>query len=724
MASYPESLSSATSIVAGLSDATILLDVDLRAVAYNAAYAQLCGVRRRNIEKHFAAGGSPFELIGGSLEEDLARARACLAEKRVVRVDEVALKNAQGDEITTIVSFIPVVDAAEKAIGLLHSIRDVSAEARMQTRYQELVAIEKARGDELERQVQERTRELREALAEVTRLSRHDALTGVLNRRAFAELAESAVALAMRHGRHAALIMFDLDHFKRLNDTYGHQAGDKVLFEAANAIAAALRRTDKLARFGGEEFVALLPETDPGSVFMVADRCREAVRDLDLKKLVNDPTAARQTVSVGVAVFPQHGTAVDTLVSAADKALYHAKQTGRDRVVIFNDDVGSTTKPWGSRSPAVLLAHRSSEVLEHLAPAIRKQGYAVQTVTSLEAARVACTEITPIAILVGEALSDGPGVALLHECYNSLPEAGRLLLYAGNEPPSLRGAAAALIDRVIGEQVAPAQIIEQLEEVRLQHDVKRRAPARPFDADILAGLVHLQVGDIIAQRALDFVFQPIVDAASRAIIGYEALCRPRTDAVREPRPLVEAAVHCERMWELGRFLRGMLADCLPEMPEGAKLFINLHPTELEDPQLLVGEGRLFAWRERIVFEIDERATVPEFDRCRERLDQLRAKGAHFAIGPIGSSHGDLQILAQTRPDFFKIGMQLVRGVDAQSTQAELVRRAIVTAHENHIRVVGEGVETAAEAKALIDLGCDCLQGLFFYEPKSTFVAKG
>jgi diguanylate cyclase (GGDEF)-like protein len=164
---------------------------------------------------------------------------------------------------------------------------------------------------------------------EAQRLSLTDGLTGVWNRRFFHMQFKTVAATATRFGRRFSLLMMDLDHFKRVNDTYGHQAGDEMLIEFSRRASSILREVDTLARYGGEEFVCLLSETDVDGALIVAEKILHEVR---AKPFIVGQTPIAATVSIGVACFPEHGSDLTALVAAADRALYRAKEQGRDRV--------------------------------------------------------------------------------------------------------------------------------------------------------------------------------------------------------------------------------------------------------------------------------------------------------------------------------------------------------------------------------------------------------
>ena len=162
-------------------------------------------------------------------------------------------------------------------------------------------------------------------------LAVRDGLTGLYNRRAFGELLGQAVAREDRQaGGRLSLLILDLDHFKKLNDTYGHPAGDAALKSAAEVLRRHLRKGDLAARYGGEEFVLILPGTDESGARHLAERVREALAD---HRLVFEGAKITVTASFGLAVWPEGGQEPDALLASADRALYAAKQAGRNRVV-------------------------------------------------------------------------------------------------------------------------------------------------------------------------------------------------------------------------------------------------------------------------------------------------------------------------------------------------------------------------------------------------------
>lgn len=198
---------------------------------------------------------------------------------------------------------------------------------------------------DLESLVAERTRELSAATAELQeknaaldRLSRTDALTRLHNRHHINESLDIEAGRSERSGEPCGLLLLDVDHFKSVNDDYGHDAGDAVLRMVAERLTAVTRGQDIVGRWGGEEFVVLLPATDATKAAIVAEKLR---RDIESQTVVYEAQTIQITVSVGIAVFlPQAGGSIRDVVNQADFALYTAKETGRNRCEIYRKPRG------------------------------------------------------------------------------------------------------------------------------------------------------------------------------------------------------------------------------------------------------------------------------------------------------------------------------------------------------------------------------------------------
>jgi diguanylate cyclase (GGDEF)-like protein len=166
---------------------------------------------------------------------------------------------------------------------------------------------------------------LQRANAELARMATTDPLTGIANRRHFEQLADAARAQAKRYAKPLSLLMFDIDHFKRINDRFGHLTGDQVLVELTGLVARALRDTDTLARWGGEEFVVIMPHCAASDAMQLAHKLRALIANRAFAEV------GGVTVSLGVAEF-KPDESVDDWFKRVDNALYEAKAGGRNTV--------------------------------------------------------------------------------------------------------------------------------------------------------------------------------------------------------------------------------------------------------------------------------------------------------------------------------------------------------------------------------------------------------
>jgi diguanylate cyclase (GGDEF)-like protein len=172
-------------------------------------------------------------------------------------------------------------------------------------------------------------REQRRAHEAAFRYATEDALTGLRTRAYLFAALERELARSQRTGRGFCLLMIDLDDLKGINDRYGHLAGDRALRSVGEVIRAGIRRIDTGARFGGDEFVVLLPETDPTGGWVLAEKIRRGVAEAGITV---DGRQIATSVSVGLVTYPGEGATIDELLEHADEAMYRSKRAGRDRV--------------------------------------------------------------------------------------------------------------------------------------------------------------------------------------------------------------------------------------------------------------------------------------------------------------------------------------------------------------------------------------------------------
>jgi len=200
------------------------------------------------------------------------------------------------------------------------------------------------------------------------RLAMADPLTGLSNARFFDPMFEREIAIAKREGSDVSVVMIDIDHFKKLNDTYGHPAGDEALKGFARTVTGAVRESDTIARYGGEEFVVLLRDTDLAGATIAAEKIRAAVERTVFE--IGPNRTARMTASFGTASTSAHGNDRMLLMRTADAALYRAKESGRNRVVAADSAFGSPPAPessGGAPAPQILVKRTSHKIVPRIA---------------------------------------------------------------------------------------------------------------------------------------------------------------------------------------------------------------------------------------------------------------------------------------------------------------------------------------------------------------------
>lgn len=289
-------------------------------IGTSVASALLLAARGFRPARYFAAAMSAF-LIGMLI--------AALAFVGLIPYTNLT---AQAMQIGTLLLAVMI------AIAITTRIRDLQvARARAAESAQKYLT---ALNQELERLVRDRTRALERKNEELKELAARDSLTGLLNHRAVIEQFHHALNGAYRYREPLAVIMVDIDHFKTVNDRFGHQAGDSVLMTLARLLLQHVRAADICGRYGGEEFLLLLPKAVPGTAYELAERLRRQIHTLELAEL----QGTRVTASFGVAELDLEGPVVsgDHLIRRADEALYQAKRLGRNRVCCAADGAVAT----------------------------------------------------------------------------------------------------------------------------------------------------------------------------------------------------------------------------------------------------------------------------------------------------------------------------------------------------------------------------------------------
>ena len=185
----------------------------------------------------------------------------------------------------------------------------------------------------LEKKVLKRTKELRDANKKLIENSTIDYLTNIPNRKYFFETGLKYFHLAKRQKSMLSVIYIDIDYFKNINDTYGHNIGDEILKIIANTLSKNIRKSDIVARTGGEEFIILLTDIDEQKAFIFAEKLRKSIENINYKK---DDITVKSTISLGISGIKNNDEKLDSIINRADKALYQAKKENRNKSVIYS----------------------------------------------------------------------------------------------------------------------------------------------------------------------------------------------------------------------------------------------------------------------------------------------------------------------------------------------------------------------------------------------------
>jgi diguanylate cyclase (GGDEF)-like protein len=228
------------------------------------------------------------------------------------------------------------------------------------------------------------------------------------------------------------------------------------------------------------------------------------------------------------------------------------------------------------------------------------------------------------------------------------------------------------------------------------------------------------LGRSLAHGSFRFVYQPIVNVRDGALFAYEALCRPTDSGFENVGQLIETAVHTGRIRDLGRVLRRIVVEPMPQLPEPCALFVNIHPQDLNDEQLLGAEAYLLPWARRVVLEVTETEAIRDYPRARARIAALREHGFRIALDDLGSGYSSLNLLAQLEPDIVKLDMELVRGIEREGRTRRLVQHLIEFCRGEGFVTVAEGIETDAELAVVTELGVDLVQGYLLAHPQPPF----
>jgi diguanylate cyclase (GGDEF)-like protein len=618
----------------------------------------------------------------------------------------------------------------------------------------------------LEGQLEARGREISAATEQLAQmgvaldaLTLRDSLTGLYTHRAMQERLREECARALRYGQPMSLLIADIDGFATVNYDLGYQVGDEILRRVAVILQEPdspdrVRISDVVARYSGEEFLLLLPETTKEGALTKASRLRDAAAAADM------PGGRKLSLSIGVACLPEDAADPEGLLTAAEAALRGAKRGGPGRVHFFSagEDrhVARThTRPFGRfREPEVDRFRPYQERMNEVTAILTRE-------RSLSCLHVDLSRLHRVELDLGVAHHTeiyDHAAAVLDRLRGAVLDPNDIICRTGDGDgyfvilaPRMPGqrldldALAADVERAVEESLAPMVSEVLREQPRITVGSARvlgnsllrpeRLAAR-LVTDAAAGTRNAverkahrdraTLQDVILLEGLSTVYQPIVDLGTGDIFAYEALTRgPKGTVLESPATLFAIADEVDLTVELDRAcFRGALRNAMTLEPVH-RLFVNLLPMsfydsafiEIEVGNLLTAAGLTPA---NIVFEITERLAIENFASFKRALAAYTAMGFGVAIDDVGTRHSNLETVMSLRPHFIKISDVLVRGIARSTVKREMLRSLRHIAETIDAVMIAEGIEHVEDVLALRDLGLRYGQGYYMCRPQPAF----
>ena len=562
-----------------------------------------------------------------------------------------------------------------------------------------------------------------EARARLAAQAASDPLTGLANHRTFFERLHAETERARRHGHPLSLVVIDLDHFKQVNDTHGHPAGDRVLVEVAERLGALARAEDTLARVGGEEFAWLLPESGAHAAWAVAERARRAIGGARF------PQVGTLTMSAGVAELAAGGS-VNELFQAADAALYWAKAQGRDACVPYAPEHEQAM----AAHPTGAAARLAPSVARLLALAREQLGLALVAVGQFQGGKEVWRHLDGD----GAAFGVRPGGEIpLEETYCQRVVEGRLpnLVRDARRDERVRDlpvTAAAGIGAYVGVPITLPDgglygmlccLSPRAEPALGERDVRllrilagmlsEELEREERDTAVRRGQLK-RIRGVLEGEGLSVVLQPIVELAGGRVVAAEALSRFAAEPRRPPDAWFAEAAAAGLGVELELAAIRLALGRLDALPVAVRLSLNVSPAALLSPELV--EALAAVPGARLALELTEHAPVEDYAALGAALAGHRSRGVQLMIDDAGAGFASLRHVLGLHPDVVKLDLSLTRDIDGDPVRRALAASLVAFAREIGATIVAEGIETRAELETLQALGVTHGQGYFLARP--------
>jgi diguanylate cyclase (GGDEF)-like protein len=612
---------------------------------------------------------------------------------------------------------------------------------------------------------------LEQALAVINELATRDELTGSHNRRHLMKLLEEEKYRSGRSGNLFCLCLLDLDFFKHVNDTYGHNGGDAVLREFARTVQGEIRSRDCFGRYGGEEFLLMLPDTMLEQALMLVEQLRLRVRQLAFPDISDD---LRLTVSIGLAEY-RSGESIGQTIARADEALYAAKSSGRDRCFCYGQQATAEAGDSAARSPGALRSF-AAEHSDPLTGVLSRRMLRDRLGHALERALRNNHHVALMLLNlnkfkeINDAIGYDAGDAILVQTAATvrtcLRESDTIARWGGDEFVVIledvghESDAQKVAEKILKRFSLPMGLGERESLVTLSVGIAM-SPGVKCDVDTMlkrADIAMLRAkawGDNVVEihyaesplpsgeglalknglrealRAgqLFLEYQPQVDLASGRLVGVEALIRwqhPEFGRIEPSRfiPLAEETGMIVPIgeWVLRTACEQNQAWCAAGL-EPIKMAVNLSARQLKQPDLVERVLRIVEQTgiapHCLDLEITEGILIDNLEMNQGTLTQLRTAGVQISIDDFGTGYSSLNYLSELPADILRLDGSFVRRLAQPGSRGRpqaIVASIIEMAHRLDMKVIAESVENSDQLKLLGEMRCDEAQGYFFSRP--------
>lgn len=317
-------------------------------------------------------------------------------------------------------------------------------------------------------------------------------------------------------------------------------------------------------------------------------------------------------------------------------------------------------------------------------------------------------------------LPDLDGITLLRHVHASFPDMQSILVTASPKTETAIFAVEFGACHYLGKPVTRQRFVSVVKDAAARAAKTRKSREALLllqqEGQRQSALLDLRSQFEDGLRKLWMAYQPIVAARTGQLMGYEALLRTRQESMKSPLAFIAAAERLGEVRVLGRAVRAAVVGPFDAAPGAASLFVNLHPTDLWDDELLDAANPLVPIANRVVLEITERSSLEEIPNLGQRIRSLRKLGFRMAIDDLGAGYAALSSVVDLEPEIVKIDQSLIRGMDASLTKRRMVSQLSRLCQDGGAIVVAEGIETEGERAAAEDCGVDLLQGYLLGRP--------